>query len=71
MHFSKCDRALITNSETERKDKPHVNLMTPNDSSYNKQARIIAVMVGPAADAAYFATEKASLNIDKIFYMAS
>ena len=45
--------------------------MTPDDSSYDEQARIIAIMVGPIADAAYFAIKKASLNIDKIFYMAS
>ena len=45
--------------------------MTSDDSSYDEQARIIAVIMGPIANTAYFATEKASLNIDKIFYMAS
>ena len=71
MHFSKCDQALIADSETERKDKPYANLTTSDDSSCDKQARIIAVMVSPAADTAYFATKKASLNIGKISYMAS
>ena len=45
--------------------------MTSDNSSYDEQARIIAVIMSPAADTAYFTTEKASLNIDKIFYMAS
>ena len=71
MHFSKCDQALIADSETERKDEPYANLTTPDDSSCDEQARITAVIVGPTADAAYFTTEKASLDIDKISYMAS
>ena len=45
--------------------------MTSDNSSYDKQARITAVMIGPAANTAYFAIKKAFLNIDKIFYMAS
>jgi hypothetical protein len=45
--------------------------MSSDDNGYNKQACITAVIVGPAADAAYFTTEKTLLNIDKIFYMAS
>jgi hypothetical protein len=45
--------------------------MSFDDNSYNKQACITAEIVGSAADAAYFATEKALLNISKIFYIAS
>ena len=45
--------------------------MTFNNNSYDEQARIIAIMIGPIADATYFTMKKASLNIDKIFYMAS
>jgi hypothetical protein len=45
--------------------------MSSDNNSYNKQACITAVIVGPAADAAYFATEKTLLNINKIFYITS
>jgi hypothetical protein len=44
--------------------------LTSDDNSSDNQAYIAAEMVGPAADAAYFATEKALLNIGEIFYMA-
>jgi hypothetical protein len=44
--------------------------MSFNNNSYNKQAYIIAVIVGSAADATYFTTEKTLLNIDKISYIA-
>jgi hypothetical protein len=45
--------------------------MSSNNNSYNKQACITAVIVDPAANAAYFTIEKTLLNIDKIFYIAS
>jgi hypothetical protein len=71
VYFLKRNRALITNSKTERENKPHANSVTSDDNSCNKQTYVAAVIVGSAADAAYFITEKASLNINKISYIAS
>jgi hypothetical protein len=45
--------------------------MSSDNNSYNKQACITAVIVSSAANADYFTIEKALLNIDKIFYIAS
>ena len=44
--------------------------MTLNKNSYDEQARIIAIMMGPIVNATYFTIKKASLSIDKISYMS-
>jgi hypothetical protein len=71
VHFSKGNRALVADSETEREDEPRANSATSDDNSCDEQARVAAVMVGPAVDATHFATEKTSLDIGEISYMAS
>jgi hypothetical protein len=45
--------------------------MSFNNNSYNKQVYIIAEIVSFIANTAYFTIEKASFNINKIFYIAS
>jgi hypothetical protein len=70
VHFLGRNRALVADSKTER-ETAAANLMSSDNNSCDEQARVTAVMVGPAADAAYFTTEKALLDIGKIFYIAS
>jgi hypothetical protein len=45
--------------------------MSSDNNSYNKQVCITAEIVGSITNTAYFTIEKASFNIDKIFYTAS
>jgi hypothetical protein len=68
VHF-KRNRALVAESDAEREDDPRAT-STSDDNSSDNQACVAAEMVGPAADAAHFATEKASLNIGEISYIA-
>jgi hypothetical protein len=68
VHFSTRNRAFIAKSDIEREDGPYA-ISTSDDNSRDDQAHIVAEMVGLAADAVYFVTEKASFDIDKISYM--
>jgi hypothetical protein len=71
VHFPKPNRALVADSETDREKEPHANSMTSDDNSCDEQARVAAVMVGPAADAAHFVSKKASRLTGEISHMAS
>jgi hypothetical protein len=71
MHFLKPNQALVANNKINHEKEPHVNSMTSNDNNCDEQAHIIAIMIGPAANAAYFVSKKTSHLINKISYIAS
>ena len=65
------NQALVADSETDHEKKPNANSAISEESSCDEQARVAAVMVGPAADAAYFVSAKASRHTGEISHMAS